>query len=103
MKILCLIKYPSHEDVWRVEVEIHEFLTSSLDGGEWLVSSLSRFNRKKISPDTHWIGGWVGHRVGIDAVAKRRSPFPCRESDPGRPTCGSVVILTDVPWHLLLW
>jgi hypothetical protein len=26
-----------------VDVEIHVFLTSALDGGEWLVSSCSRF------------------------------------------------------------
>jgi len=28
----------------------------------------------------------VGHRAGLDAVAKRKIPCPCRESNFGRPT-----------------
>jgi hypothetical protein len=24
----------------------------------------------------HWIGGWVGPRVGLDAMAKRKIPAP---------------------------
>jgi hypothetical protein len=24
------------------------------------------------TPDTHWIGGWVGLRVGLDTQAKRK-------------------------------
>jgi hypothetical protein len=34
---------------------------------------------------THWIRGWVGPRVGLDAVEKRKI-LHCRESNPGRPT-----------------
>jgi hypothetical protein len=30
---------------------------------------------------THWIGGWVGPRAGLDAVVKRKFPSPCRDSD----------------------
>jgi len=26
-------------------------------------------------PGTHWIGGWVGFRTGLDAVVKRRIPI----------------------------
>jgi hypothetical protein len=33
-----------------VEVQLHAFLTSALDGGEWSASRFSRF-----SPGTHWI------------------------------------------------
>jgi hypothetical protein len=25
----------------------------------------------------YWIGGWVGSRVGLDAVVKRKIPNPC--------------------------
>jgi hypothetical protein len=39
------------------------FLTSALDGGEWLASHTSHFTL-----GTHWIGGWVGPRAGLDAV-----------------------------------
>jgi hypothetical protein len=31
---------------------------------------------------THWIGGWMGPRTGLDAVANRKIPSPHRESNP---------------------
>jgi hypothetical protein len=49
-----------------VEVLLHAFLTSALDGGEWSASRPGRF-----IPITHWIGGSVGLRKGPDAVKKR--------------------------------
>jgi hypothetical protein len=39
------------------------------------------------SPGTLWIGGWVGPRVGLDAVEKKKILLP-RESNPGRPARG---------------
>jgi hypothetical protein len=45
----------------------HIFLTSAQAGGEWSVSRLGRF-----TPRTHWIGGWVGPRAGLDDVKKRK-------------------------------
>jgi hypothetical protein len=33
-------------------------------------------------PDTHWIGGWVGPRAGLDTVVKRKIPSLCEESNP---------------------
>jgi hypothetical protein len=36
-------------------------------------------------PGTHLTGGWVGPRAGLDAVAKRKIPCTCRESNLGRP------------------
>jgi hypothetical protein len=32
-----------------------------------------------------WIGGWVGSRVVLNAVVKRKIPSPCRESNPRTP------------------
>jgi hypothetical protein len=29
----------------------------------------------KGAPVTHWIGGWVGSRADLDAMAKRKSPI----------------------------
>jgi hypothetical protein len=43
-------------------------LTSALDGGEWLSSRPGRFTSGEIAPGTHWIGGWVGPRAGLDTV-----------------------------------
>jgi len=31
------------------------------------------------TPATHWIAGWVSLTAGLDAVAKRIIPYPCRE------------------------
>jgi hypothetical protein len=44
------------------------FLTTALDGGEWSASRPGRFTPEERTPGTHWIGGWVGPRVGLDAV-----------------------------------
>jgi hypothetical protein len=46
-----------------VDVYIHVFLTSALDGGEWSASRLDRGN---------WIRGWVGPRTGLDGAEKRK-------------------------------
>jgi hypothetical protein len=43
----------------RLQVRLHSFLTSALDGGKWLNSRSGRFYSGK-SLGTHWIGRWVG-------------------------------------------
>jgi hypothetical protein len=43
-------------------------LTSALDGGEWSDSRPGCFTPKERVSGTHWIGGWVGLRTGLDAV-----------------------------------
>jgi hypothetical protein len=48
------------------------FLTLALAGGEWSASRLCRFTPEERAPSTHWIGGWVGSRAGLDAVEKRK-------------------------------
>jgi hypothetical protein len=52
-----------------VEVQIH-VLTSALVGGEWLASRPGRFTPEERSPDTHWIGGLMGPRAGLDDTEK---------------------------------
>jgi hypothetical protein len=37
------------------------------------------------NPSTHLTGGWVGPRVSLDAVEKRKIPSPCQESNPMNP------------------
>jgi hypothetical protein len=52
-------------------------LTSALVGGEWSASRPGRFTPGERAPGTHWIGGWVGPRVGLEAVEKRKFlPLP---------------------------
>jgi hypothetical protein len=45
---------------------------------------LAAFIPRERAPSTHWIGGWVGPRVGLDAVEKRKI-LHCWESTPGHP------------------
>jgi hypothetical protein len=54
-----------------VNVQIHIFLTSALAGGEWSASRSGRFTSGERAAGTHWIGGWVYPRAGLDAVEKR--------------------------------
>jgi hypothetical protein len=49
-----------------VEVELHDFLTSALDGGDWSASRPGRFTPR---------GVWVDPRAGLDAVARRKNPI----------------------------
>jgi len=46
---------------------------------------------------THWIGGWVNPRDGLDAVTGIKTPRPYTESNPGRPASGPVSMLTELP------
>lgn len=46
---------PRHEDIWRRKVEVHTFLSSPLDGGEWSNSSASHF-----TTSAYWIWCRVG-------------------------------------------
>jgi hypothetical protein len=55
-----------------VEVKIHVFLTSALAAGEWSASRSCRYTPGEIAPGTHWIGGWVGPRAGLDDVETRK-------------------------------
>jgi hypothetical protein len=67
---------------WGMEIYLHAFLTSALDGGEWWASRPVRFTPKKRALGTHWIGGWADPSAGLDAVVKRKIPSPCRDSKP---------------------
>jgi hypothetical protein len=60
-------------------------LTSALDGGEWSDSRLGRFTSRVRATGTHWIGGWVGPRDGLEAVVKRKIPSPGRDSNSDHP------------------
>jgi hypothetical protein len=56
----------SDENIWRSGDIAPRFLASALVGGEWSASCPGRFTL-----GAPWIVGWVGPRVGLDAVEKR--------------------------------
>jgi hypothetical protein len=86
-----LTKHHAMKTYGGVEVQLHAFLTSDLDGGEGSASHPARFTL-----GTHWIGGWAGTRASLDAVTKRKIPDPCRESNPDRPDSSLVAIPTEL-------
>jgi hypothetical protein len=53
-----------------VDVQIYVFWNSALVGGEWSASHPGRFIPAEGIPVTHWIGGWVSPRAGLDDVEK---------------------------------
>jgi len=57
-----------------LEVQIHTFITSGLDGDECSASRLDRFTPRDKGPSTHWPGNWLGPRTDFDATAKRKIP-----------------------------
>jgi hypothetical protein len=48
-----------------VDVQIHIFLTSALVGSGWSASRPCHY-----TPGTHFIGGWVDPRAGLDDMEK---------------------------------
>jgi hypothetical protein len=47
----------------------YSFLTSALDGGVVSVTPRPRFTPGERTPGTHYTGGWVGPRAGLDTEA----------------------------------
>jgi hypothetical protein len=90
---LCLTKHYAMKTYWEWRYSSTHSLTSTLDGGEWSASRPGRFTPKERAPGTHWIGGWVGLRAGLDAVVKGKIPSPSRESNPRTPIIQTFIIL----------
>jgi len=67
MDLIILICQP---DV-KVELFLHTFFTLALDGGEWSASRSWRITPRERSTSTHYIGGWVDSRAGLNAVANK--------------------------------
>jgi hypothetical protein len=51
---------------------IYRSLTSALAGEEWSALRLGRFTSGERATVTHWIGGWVDPRAGLDDMEKRQ-------------------------------
>jgi hypothetical protein len=82
---LSLVKHHAMKTYWRSGGIARRNLISALDGDEWSVSRPGRFTPRERSPDTHWIGGWMSPRAGLDAVETRKIPSPRRDLIPDHP------------------
>jgi hypothetical protein len=71
------------------EVLIHDLGTKS----RWVVSVTPRprFTSGETTLGTHWTGGWVDPRAGMNTADRGKILCPCRESNPDRPVVQSAV------------
>jgi hypothetical protein len=80
---LALIHSASRlEDVWGSGGIAPQFLTSALGRSEWSAWRPCRFTSREKALGTHCIGGWVGPRVGLNVMEKRKISCPYREWNP---------------------
>jgi hypothetical protein len=96
MLFLCLTKHHTIKKYWGVEVQIHTFLTSALDGGEWPASCPGYFIAGARATQYSLEGRLGEPNAGLDMVAKRNKSHycPCWEMNPGCPDCSVVSILS---------
>jgi len=59
-------------NTWSCPCAHHEGIQ---DLGKWSAIHFSNFNYGKWAPSTHWTGEWMGTRVGMDSVVKRKYWF----------------------------
>jgi hypothetical protein len=70
---------------WRgVDIYLHSFLTSKLARGERSISRLCRLTPGN-EPRTHFRGGLVDPKTGLNLLEKGRTCFPYRDLNFGRP------------------
>ena len=66
---LCLIKHHTLYTHCGMEEYFHKFFTSGLD-------RVFGSRPGRLDPVTHWVGGWVVSRPGLEAVDKWESTTP---------------------------
>jgi hypothetical protein len=91
---------------WSAAIPVHKVkVLNYVPRNEYVLGSgdiaLRILNLGRITPGTHWIAGWVGCRLGLDSVARRKISSPCRESNSSRPASSVVTILTELPRPVL--
>jgi hypothetical protein len=72
---LALMEHHGMEAYWGAEIQLHAFLTSELDGGEWSASRPGRFIPTERTRGTHWIGSCMGFFY-LKTKYDRNSKFP---------------------------
>ena len=82
--------------IGRLNVEAYLFLTLERDTGEWLTSCPSHFIPRARAPDTHSVGGWLGIRVSLDVLEKRKILTPAWNLSLDHSFCTLVTVLTKL-------
>jgi hypothetical protein len=55
----------------KVEVQLHAFLNSALDGGQWPASLPGSFIPGERDLGTHWISWWAGPETSGEKITTR--------------------------------
>jgi hypothetical protein len=71
-----------HEGVWGSRCTDSHFLDLGIVGGEWSASRPGRCTPGEIASGTHWRGGWVDPRAGLDDMEKILDPTGTRTPTP---------------------
>jgi hypothetical protein len=66
-----------------VDVYIHVFLLSAIDGVEWPFSHPCPFTPRERAPFTTWIGGWVDPRAILEILDPITTARVFRSDSPG--------------------
>jgi hypothetical protein len=70
----------------------YTFLTSALGGMSGRRHAPAALYSWERTPGTHWIGGWVSLRAGLDTQARVKILCLCWGSNPGHPICSRLLI-----------
>jgi hypothetical protein len=95
--VILLVKVnQSHYTPWRRRRErkysSYSFLTLALDGVSGQRHAWPRFTPGERTPGTHYTGGWVGPRAGLDTEARGKILCLCRGK------CCNLV-----NWKMMIW
>jgi hypothetical protein len=72
VKSLCIPKNYAAENYGVEDVQIEVFLASALVGNNWSFLGVGSFNLGEVVLFTHWIGGSVGPRAGVQNMEQRK-------------------------------
>jgi hypothetical protein len=69
----------------------------TLEGGEWSASRPAALCPRERTAATHWTGGWVGLRAGLNTEARGKILFLCTGPNHGRPVCSQTLYWLSYP------
>jgi hypothetical protein len=71
-----LSRYCHAGDKREMRSSSYSFLTSALDRVSGQRHALAATSPRGKDPGTHWTGGWIGLRAGLDTEARGKNHFP---------------------------